>query len=162
VAAIGPGTADVLAAGNLLVDLVPPRFVAESLVEEFPDPPPERTGRVLLARAAVARDILPEGLRNRGWEVDVVEAYRTFTPPLDVERRSDLARADMITFTSSSTVTRFLEVAGRESVPPVVAAIGPVTAATAREHGLTVDIESDVHTIDGLIDAILAWAADHW
>jgi uroporphyrinogen III methyltransferase / synthase len=162
VAAIGPGTADVLAAGNLLVDLVPPRFVAESLVEEFPDPPPERTGRVLLARAAVARDILPEGLRNRGWEVDVVEAYRTFTPPLDVERRSDLARADMITFTSSSTVTRFLEVAGRESIPPVVAAIGPVTAATAREHGLTVDIESDVHTIDGLIDAILAWAADHW
>jgi uroporphyrinogen III methyltransferase / synthase len=162
VAAIGPGSAEVLAAGNVLVDLVPPRYVAESLVEAFPDPPAQRTGRVLLARAAVARDVLPEGLRTRGWDVDVVEAYRTFTPPLDADRRSDLAKADMITFTSSSTVTRFLEVGGHESVPHVVATIGPVTAATAREHGLTVDIEAEVHTIDGLIDAILTWAADHW
>lgn len=162
VAAIGPGTAETLAAGNLLVDLVPPTYVAESLVEAFPDPPKDRRGRVLLARAAVARDVLPEGLRRRGWDVEVVEAYRTFTPPLDPSVRSDLALADMITFTSSSTVTQFLDVAGPESVPGTVATIGPVTAATARQHGLTVDIEAEVHTIDGLIDAILSWAAEHW
>ena len=162
VAAIGPGTAEVLAAGNLLVDLVPPRYVAESLVEAFPEVSPDRSGRVLLARATVARDVLPEGLRARGWEVDVVEAYRTFTPPIDPERRAELAKADMITFTSSSTVTRFLDVAGPESVAPVVATIGPITAATAREQGLSVDIEAEVHTIDGLIDSILAWAAQNW
>jgi uroporphyrinogen III methyltransferase/synthase len=168
VAAIGPGTAEALAAGNILVDLVPPRFVAESLVESLPDPPaplasassPAAQGRVLLARAAVARDVLPEGLRARGWDVDVVEAYRTVAAPVDDERRAALAGADMITFTSSSTVTRFLEAAGRDSVPPAVAAIGPITAGTAREHGLTVDVEAEVHSIDGLVDAILAWATD--
>jgi uroporphyrinogen III methyltransferase/synthase len=161
VAAIGPGTADALAAGNVLVDLVPPQFVAESLVEAFPDAPRGRRdpGRVLLARAAQARDVLPEGLRARGWNVDVVEAYRTMAAPLDDERRASLAAADMITFTSSSTVTRFLDAAGRESLPPVVAAIGPITAATAREHGLQVDVEAEVHSIDGLVDAILGWAA---
>jgi len=161
VAAIGPGTADALAAGNVLVDLVPPQFVAESLVEAFPDAPRggRDPGRVLLARAAQARDVLPDGLRARGWVVDVVEAYRTMAAPLDDERRSSLAAADVITFTSSSTVTRFLDAAGPESLPPVVAAIGPITAATAREHGVRVDIEAEVHSIDGLVDAILGWAA---
>jgi uroporphyrinogen-III synthase len=134
--------------------------VAESLVEAFPDPPRDRPGRVLLARAAVARDVLPAGLRARGWEVDVVEAYRTVAAPIDPARRAELARADIVTFTSSSTVTRFLEAAGRESVPPVVAAIGPITAATARRHGLQVDIEAEVHSIDGLVDAILTWASE--
>ena len=158
VAAIGPGTAEALAAGNLLVDLVPPQFVAESLVDAFPDAPPEG-GRVLLARAAVARDVLPRGLAALGWEVEVVEAYRTVPAPLDEDRRTRLADADLITFTSSSTVTRFLDAAGPAGVPPVVAAIGPVTAATAREQGLRVDIEAPVHTIDGLVDAIVAWMA---
>jgi uroporphyrinogen III methyltransferase/synthase len=163
VAAIGPGTADALAAGNVLVDLVPPQFVAESLVEVFPEAPRGRDpGRVLLARAAQARDVLPEGLRARGWNVDVVEAYRTAAAPLDDERRASLATADMVTFTSSSTVTRFLDAAGAESLPPAVATIGPVTAATAREHGVPVDIEAEVHSIDGLIDAILGWAATGW
>ena len=107
-------------------------------------------------------DPLPEGLRARGWNVDVVEAYRTAAAPLDDERRASLAAADMITFTSSSTVTRFLDAAGPESLPPVVATIGPVTAATAREHGVPVDIEAEAHSIDGLIDAILGWAATGW
>ncbi len=81
VAAIGPGTAEVLAAGGIRADLVPERFVAESLLDAFPDPPAVG-GRVLLARAAVARDVLPDGLRERGWLVDVVEAYRTAPVPL--------------------------------------------------------------------------------
>jgi uroporphyrinogen-III synthase len=116
---------------------------------------------VLLARAAVARDVLPEGLRAKGWHVDVVEAYRTEPVPLDAEAAAAVAEAEVVTFTSSSTVTNFLaalEGAGGLAVPPVVAAIGPVTAQTARDHGLTVDVEAPVHTIDGLVDALVAWA----
>jgi uroporphyrinogen III methyltransferase / synthase len=156
-AAIGPGTAEALAAGNLAVDLVPERFVAESLLDAFPDPPPGG-GQVLLARAAVARDVLPDGLRERGWDVDVVEAYRTVAAPLTDAQREAAAAADVITFTSSSTVERFLDAAGLDAVPPVVACIGPVTAGTARRHGLDVTVESDVHTIPGLLDALVAWA----
>jgi uroporphyrinogen III methyltransferase / synthase len=161
VAAIGPGTAEVLAAGNLVVDLVPERFVAESLLDAFPDPPPDRQGRVLIARAAVARDVLPEGLTARGWAVDVVEAYRTTSAPLDDGQRKAVAGADIATFTSSSTVDRFVDAVGAEAIPPVVACIGPVTAETARGHGLAVDIEAPVHTIDGLVDALAAWGVAH-
>jgi uroporphyrinogen III methyltransferase/synthase len=156
-AAIGPGTAEALAAGNLAADLVPDRFVAEALAEAFPEGP----GRVLLARAAVARGALPERLRARGWDVDVVEAYRTEPVPLGRDEAEALAGAEIVTFTSSSTVTNFLRAVGDRPVPPVVAAIGPITAATARDHGLTVDVEADVHTIPGLVDALVAWAADH-
>jgi uroporphyrinogen III methyltransferase/synthase len=162
-AAIGPGTADVLAAANLVADLVPPRFVAESLLASFPGTGDGdvATGRVLLARAAVARDVLPEGLAERGWKVDVVEAYRTEPAPLDERAAAALADAEIVTFTSSSTVTNFLATAGGGAMPPVVAAIGPVTAATARGHGLTVDVEAEVHSLDGLVDALCAWAAAH-
>jgi uroporphyrinogen III methyltransferase/synthase len=120
---------------------------------------------VLLARAAVARDVLPEGLRAKGWHVDVVEAYRTEPVPLDEAAARAVAEAEVVTFTSSSTVTNFLAALAAAPdgppVPPVVAAIGPVTAATAREHGLAVAVEAPVHTIDGLVDALVAWAADH-
>jgi len=150
VAAIGPGTADALRAGNIEADLVPERFVAEGLLEVFPHGP----GRVLLARAAEARDVLPEGLRERGWEVDVVEAYRTVQGRPSDEELAAVAAADVVTFTSSSTVGNFLAVC--DTVPPLVACIGPVTAATAREHGLAVDVEAGVHTIDGLVDALVA------
>ena len=149
VAAIGPGTAAALAAGNVVADLVPERFVAEGLLESFPAGP----GRVLLARAAEARDVLPEGLRELGWEVDVVEAYRTVQGRPTDRELAEVDGADIVTFTSSSTVRNFL--ATGATVPPTVACIGPVTADTAREHGLTVDIEAEVHTIDGLLDALV-------
>jgi uroporphyrinogen III methyltransferase/synthase len=155
VAALGPGTAAVLSVGNIVADLVPPQYVAEALLASFPDPPAGRPGHVLLARATVARDVLPDGLRARGWEVDVVDAYQTVAVPLESEQRVGLAQADIVTFTSSSTVTRFVEAAGVDNVPPTVVAIGPITAATAREHGLHVDIEAQVHTIDGLVTAIV-------
>ncbi|MBW3579773.1 MAG: uroporphyrinogen-III C-methyltransferase [Actinobacteria bacterium] len=156
VAAIGPGTAEALAEANVVADLVPERFVAEALLEVFPPPPscPGR-GRVLLPRAAVARDVLPEGLRAAGWQVDVVEAYRTSAARPSPEALADLAAADAIAFTSSSTVTSFVEVAGARAVPPVVVCIGPVTAATARQLGISVDAEADVHTLDGLVDALV-------
>jgi uroporphyrinogen III methyltransferase/synthase len=159
-AAIGPGTAAALAGARLRPDLVPERFVAESLLAVFPAPP-AGGGRVLLARAAVARDVLPAGLADRGWQVDVVDAYRTEARPLDDRTAASVAEAEVVTFTSSSTVTNFLAALGDRPRPPVVAAIGPVTAATARDHGLEVAVEADVHTIAGLVDALCAWAADH-
>lgn len=158
-AAIGPGTAAALAGHRLVADLVPERYVAESLLAAFPDPPPSG-GRVLLARAAVARDVLPDGLRARGWEVDVVEAYRTEAVPLDAGDRTRIAAADAVTFTSSSTVQSFVAAGGAEVVPPLVVAIGPVTAATARGAGLEVAVESPVHTLDGLVDALVGALAE--
>lgn len=160
VAAIGPGTAAALAEGGVSAEVVPDTYVAEELLAALPDPP-SGGGRVLLARAAVARDVLPEGLRARGWRVDVVEAYRTEASPLaDSERRS-LARADVVTFTSSSTVTRHLEqVGGPDAVTAVVACIGPVTGETARAAGLEVAVEAPVHTVEGLVDALVAWRTD--
>jgi uroporphyrinogen III methyltransferase/synthase len=163
-AAIGPGTAEVLGAAQLVPDLVPERFVAESLLDSFPAPEPSSgSGRVLLARAAVARDVLPDGLAERGWAVDVVEAYRTEPVPLDEAAAKALSEAEIVTFTSSSTVTNLLAAVGGDAgaVPPVVAAIGPVTAGTARDHGLTVAVEAEVHTLDGLVDALCAWATAH-
>jgi uroporphyrinogen III methyltransferase/synthase len=157
VAVIGPGTAAALAEGGIRADLVPDRFVAESLLDAFPAP--DGAGRVLLARAAVARDVLPDGLRARGWEVDVVAAYRTVPAELTDDQRAAVRRCDVITFTSSSTVTHALAALGKDGVPPTVACIGPVTAATARDMGLTVDIEAPVHTIGGLVDGIVAWVA---
>jgi len=159
VAAIGDGTASALAARGIVADLVPDRLVAESLLEAFPAP--DALGaRVLLPRAAVARDVLPDGLRERGYVVDVVEAYRTLRPELGPDALDALAGAHAVTFTSSSTVTGFLELAGRSSVPPVVACIGPVTAATARAEGLLVDVESPTHTVSGLVEALAGFARD--
>jgi uroporphyrinogen III methyltransferase/synthase len=161
VAAIGPGTAAVLRRWGVAADLVPDRFVAEALLEAFPPGPAGPRGRkhgdgsVLLARAAVARDVLPDGLRDKGWTVDVVEAYRTERVPVSDELRERASTADAVTFTSSSTVTNYLEVVGREAVPPVVACIGPITAGTAREHGLRVDVEAAEHTVGGLVDALV-------
>jgi uroporphyrinogen III methyltransferase/synthase len=155
IAAIGPGTADALAARTLVPDLVPEQFVAESLLDAFP----AGAGRVLLPRAAIARDVLPDGLRARGWHVEVVEAYRTEQERPAPETLEAAHAADAITFTSSSTVTNYLEVAGRDSVPPVVACIGPVTADTARASGLDVTIEAEVHTVDGLVESLVAWWA---
>jgi uroporphyrinogen III methyltransferase/synthase len=154
VAAIGRGTADALRRYRVVADLVPEEFVAESLLDAMPAGPPDRTGRVLLARAAVARDVLPEGLRARGWEVDVIEAYRTVPAVPDPADLAAAAGADAITFTSSSTVTHYLDLAGTDRVPPTVVCIGPVTAETARSHGLEVSAVADEHTIDGLVDAL--------
>lgn len=153
VAAIGPGTAAALRAHNIEADLVPERFVAEGLLEAFPAPP-DGGGRVLLARAAEARDVLPDGLAAAGWHVDVVAAYRTVPATVTDEQRERIAAADTITFTSSSTVSNTVAALGADALPPVVACIGPVTADTARSFGIEVAVEADVHTIDGLVAAL--------
>jgi uroporphyrinogen-III synthase len=136
---------------------VPPEFVAESLLGAFPDPP-SGGGRVVIARAEVARDVLDRGLRDRGWEVRVVPAYRTVGATVEPTVVDRVRSADVVTFTSSSTVERFVEAVGSGVVPPIVACIGPVTAGTARDLGLHVDVESSVHTIEGLVAALCEWA----
>ena len=158
VAAIGPGTARALERFGVRVDLLPERFVAESLLAAFPAPTTAGE-RVLLARAEVARDVLPDGLAARGYAVDVLAVYRTVRaePDPDVVARVRRGAIDAITFTSSSTVTMFCEVVGPlEGPQPAVVSIGPVTSATAREQGLRVDIEADPHDLDGIVQAVVA------
>jgi uroporphyrinogen III methyltransferase/synthase len=161
VAAIGPGTARELERRGVRADVVPPRSIAESLAQEL-----ERIDvdgrRVLIARASEARDILPEALAARGAEVDVVALYDTVAEPLDDAQREALAAADVVTFTSSSTVRFLLEALGspRAALDGArVVSIGPVTSATARELGLEVATEATRHDIDGLVDALIEDAA---
>jgi uroporphyrinogen-III synthase len=157
VAAIGPGTADVLRARGMAVALIPERFVAEGLLDAFPAP--SGNGRVLLAQAAGARSVLADGLRAAGWTVDVAVAYRTVpaVPAPDLVR--DAACADAITFTSASTVESWLAVAGASNTPSNVVCIGPVTADAARSGGLDVTRIAEPHSLAGLVDAVVAlWA----
>ena len=156
VAVVGAATADALRAFGVVADLVPERFVAEGLVEAFPP----GSGRVLLPQAAVAREALVDGLRAKGWHVDVVEAYRTERVVPDPAVVDAARIADAVTFTSSSTVRHFVDAVGVEEVPPVVACIGPITAETAEHLGLHVDVVAEVSTVDGLVDALVAALSD--
>jgi uroporphyrinogen III methyltransferase / synthase len=155
VAAIGPGTAAELARRGIRADVVPERSVAEALVQALEDVPVQGR-RALVARAAEARDLLPESLRERGAEVDVVALYDTVAEPLSDGQLERAAGADFATFTSSSTVRFFNEAGGRVGERTRVVSIGPVTSETARELGMTVHVEADRHDIDGLVDALVA------
>ena len=158
VAAIGPGTAAELERRGVRADVVPERSVAEALVEALADV--EVAGRrVLVARAAEARDVLPSALADRGAEVDVMPLYDTVAEELDADTLNAATDADYVTFTSSSTVRNFLGAigsAGRFPDRARVVSIGPVTSATARELGLTVHVEAERHDVDGLVDALVA------
>jgi uroporphyrinogen III methyltransferase / synthase len=158
VAAIGPGTAAELERRGIRADVVPPRSVAESLVEALQSVPV--TGRrALIARAGEARDLLPDALRERGAEVDVVPLYDTIAEPLPDGRLDEAAKADYVTFTSSSTVRFYTDAGGTLGEGTRVVSIGPVTSQTARELGLTVHVEAERHDIDGLVAALLQDAA---
>ena len=159
VAAIGPGTARALAEHGITADIVPERYVAESLVEALAELP---IRHALVARAREARDVLPDALRSHGAEVDVLELYETVAEPLSPPALAAARAADYITFTSSSTVRFFLEAAGgRADLSPTtrIVSIGPVTSATLREHSMEPDVEAADHDIDGLVAALLADAA---
>jgi uroporphyrinogen III methyltransferase/synthase len=156
VAAIGPGTARALSDHGVIADVVPSRFIAEGLIDALADVP---VSRALVARAADAREVLVEALRSRGAEVDVVALYETVASPLGEEQAAAVRAADYVTFTSSSTVRFLLETLGGP-VPGAglqgrLVSIGPVTSATLRSHGLTVDVEAERHDIDGLVEALI-------
>ena len=162
VAAIGPATKRALVKNGLKVALVPEEYIAESVVQGLRER--VRGKRVLLVRAKVARDVIPEELRAAGAVVDVVEAYETVVPTASRPRLRFLMKAakrrpHMVTFTSSSTVRNFVKLLGRKQACSLkdvqFASIGPVTSSTLREEGLSVAIEAREFTMAGLIRAIV-------
>ncbi len=157
ICAIGPATRAAVEALHLKVDLMGREYVAEGLIEAFAAYGLEGQ-RVLLPRAAVARDLVPEELRRRGALVDVVEAYRTIVPEGAAARAREVlgARPDCVTFTSSSTVQNFVAVAGADALADIpVVSIGPITTRTARGLGIEVTAEAKVFTVEGLVEAVL-------
>ncbi len=159
VAAIGPATARALSKRGIVTDVMPELAVGEALAEALEGVP---VTRALVARAREARDVVPDALRARGAEVDVVPVYETVVEELSAEQTAAVAAADFITFTSASTVRNFLAAVGgaeawfqRGQSRPRTVSIGPVTSDELRAHGIEPDIEAEQHDIDGLIAAII-------
>jgi uroporphyrinogen III methyltransferase/synthase len=164
IAAIGPATARALGDHGLRADLVAPEFRGESLAAELLDAVRSSgvSARVLIARAARARDVLPEALRSAGHPVDVVAAYETLPAPPEAfaALSRDLERGviDAVTFTSSSTVSALCNGLGPLAAELLgrvrVASIGPVTTDAARERGVRVDVTAAEYTVPGLVRAL--------
>lgn len=163
IAAIGPATRKAIEKRGIPVEVVPKEYVAESMVESLRD---QIAGKhVLLARAKIARDVIPQELRKLGAQVDVVEAYETVVPRESRARllavlKDAKRRPQVMTFTSSSSVRNFMSLIAGEGARATqgvrTASIGPVTSSTLRELSLPVDIEAKEFTIPGLIEAIVA------
>ena len=165
VAAIGPATRQAIEKRGLKVHVVPEEYVAESVVKSLRDKVQGK--RVLLARAKIARDVIPRDLRKLGAQVDVVEAYETVVPRTSRRRlrsafNNPKLRPHVVAFTSSSTVRNFVTLLGHSGRPAhtdllagvKLASIGPVTSSTLRDLGLTVAVEAKRYTIAGLVKAI--------
>jgi uroporphyrinogen III methyltransferase/synthase len=161
VAAIGPATAERIRGAGLRVDVVPEQYRAEALIEAL-GARSLAGERVLIPRAKVAREILPEKLREAGAEVVVPPAYES-VPSSDgkeaLSLRLQSGEMDCVTFTASSTVENFIGAFGAEEAAQLlaetrVACIGPITADTARKRGLRVDAEAKEYTIPGLVEAV--------
>jgi uroporphyrinogen III methyltransferase/synthase len=161
VCAIGPATARRLKEKGVSVHYIPEKFVAESILEGF-EKMSIQGKRILLARAKKARDILPKGLRKMGAKVDGVAVYRTVRPRGGSKKLRKLlaeGKIDVITFTSSSTVNHFAELLKKEDFKKLlkgvaIACIGPITARTAKEWALKVQIQPEQYTIPDLTRAI--------
>jgi uroporphyrinogen III methyltransferase / synthase len=168
VAAIGIETAQHLRAAGISVTVVPERYQAEGLLDALPRAEMSAQ-RVLLPRAAQAREVLPNTLRRWGATVDVVEVYRTVPPPgvdiVGARGRLQRGEIDVLTFTSSSTVRHFVQLFGASDIRSIVgnaavACIGPITASTVNELGGQVAIMARQFTIDGLVQAIVEYFSD--
>jgi uroporphyrinogen III methyltransferase / synthase len=158
IAAIGPGTAKRVKDFHLAVDLQPEEAVAERLVEAFQQHESVENLKFLLVRAANARDVLPKRLTQLGAIVDEAIAYRTVPETDDItgaKKRFTHEGADLITFTSSSTVENFVAMKLPWPQGIKTASIGPITSATMQQAGLKIDVEATQHDIDGLVDAIV-------
>ena len=164
IAAIGPETASTVEAAGLRCRLVPKQYQAEGLLELL-TPEQMRGKRVLIPRAAQAREILPETLREWGAQVDVIEAYRTVVPSSDVSglmHSIQKCEIDMVTFTSSSTVTNFVRLLEGQRLADslrstAIACIGPITQKTVEELGGHADVAAEEFTIPGLVQAIVKY-----
>lgn len=147
VAAIGSATAQKLSNFGIIADVVPENFVAESLAASLKDFVAGK--KVLLARAEVAREILPDALKTFGAEVTIAPVYKTIP---EIPAQIDFESVDLITFTSSSTVENFVAAYGVPKIP--VAAIGPITARTLENFGVKPAVVAEEFTISGLVEAI--------
>jgi uroporphyrinogen III methyltransferase/synthase len=157
IAVIGPGTADRVKAYHLAVDLMPDKFVAEGLIKKFKDDENIEHLKVLWVRAEDAREVIAAGLSKLGAIVDEAIAYRTV--PEREDNQAAIARmteegADLITFTSASTVDCFFALGLELPKGIKIASIGPVTSEAVRKHKLKVDIEAKDYSIPGLVKAI--------
>jgi uroporphyrinogen III methyltransferase/synthase len=161
---IGPATAQQVESKGIKVDFVPEKFISEGILESFSDIN-LKGKKILIARAAKARDILPEGLKKIGAKVDVVTAYETINSGKKKNELEALLKenqVDVITFTSSSTIGNFVKIMGRNlSLPKGVkiACIGPVTASAAKKAGFPVDIHQEEYTMAGLVQSLINYFA---
>lgn len=162
IAAIGPGTAAALERCGVTADVIAKEHRGEALAEEVLAAMGGAPSRVLVARAEVARDVVPDTLRAAGCAVDVVSVYKTRSPPRALlEALSSLLEGgeiDAVTFTSSSTVEHFCDALEARAIPllakTTVASIGPITTETARKRGIRVDVTAAEYTIPGLVSAL--------
>ena len=161
ITAIGSGTAKALKGFGVLADILPANYQAESVVEAL-EPIVMEGEKALLVQPVVARSVIPDGLRAFGAEVEVFRMYETKQSTVGSEKLAEelaLCNVDYITFTSSSTVTNTLELLGENGPALVknakVVAIGPITAATAYEYGVSADIVAPTFTVDAMVDAIM-------
>jgi len=164
IACVGEQTAEAVRAFGIRPELVPSgEQSSEGLLADFPpyDDVLDPIDRVLLPRADIATETLAEGLRERGWEIDDVTAYRTVRaapPPADIRDAIKSGGFSAVCFTSSSTVRNLVGIAGKPHNRTVVACIGPATAATAAEFGLRVDVQPETASVPALIDALAEFA----
>ena len=165
IACVGQATADRVRAFGITPELVPSGEQSSlGLLDEFPpyDDVFDPVNRVLLPRADIATETLAEGLRERGWEIEDVTAYRTVRaapPPASTREMIKSGGFDAVCFTSSSTVRNLVGIAGKPHARTIVACIGPKTAETAAEFGLRVDVQPETAAIGPLVDALAEHAA---
>ncbi len=159
ICAIGPATSRAVENHGIHVDLIPESYISESVVSAF-----EKAGgaekKILIPRAEVARDIIPESLTAMGADCDVITTYHTISSGMKREDFQEIAerdRIDIITFTSPSTVDNFIDIVGRENISEdaIIACIGPVTKKAAEGVGLTVHIMAQSYTVEGMVDAMI-------
>lgn len=157
IAAVGPATRQAAEERGLRVDLTPSKYVAESLLQALSGEDLNNR-RVLIPSAAVTRDLVADELRKRGAQVEVVEAYRNVIPPEAADKAAAVFREpypDWVLFASSSVVDNLIRLIGVERLRRTkIAAIGPITSKTALDHGLVVTAQAELHTAQGLIDAL--------
>jgi uroporphyrinogen III methyltransferase/synthase len=165
IACVGEATAERVRAFGISPELVPAGEQSSlGLLDEFPpyDDIFDPVNRVLLPRADIATETLAEGLRERGWEIEDVTAYRTVRaapPPAHTREMIKTGGFDAVCFTSSSTVRNLVGIAGKPHAQTLIACIGPQTAKTAQEHGLRVDVLAPAASPDALVDALAAHGA---
>ncbi|MGI8961830.1 MAG: uroporphyrinogen-III synthase [Bryobacteraceae bacterium] len=164
VATVGVATRETAEQLGFRVNVTPSKYVAESLIEAL-SPEDLNNRKVLIPSAAVTRDLVPDALRKRGAQVEVVEAYRNVIPPEAADRAAAVFREpypDWVLFASSSAVENLVQLIGVERLRRTkIATIGPITSKTVLDHGLLVTAQAEVHTAQGLIDAVCQAASMH-